>query len=173
MKVRFLLGALLVWRNGRRGRLKIYYLRICRFKSYYKHFEGSLVGRMLYCDHKDMGSIPILHLFLFSLIGIALVFDIKGCRFESYKRHFRLVAEWFNVLVLKTKGFGPWVRIPPSPFLLVSLMVERVAVNHVMKVRFLHRPFFSGSLKVKYPAHNGRYIGSIPIRSIFPSSIIG
>jgi hypothetical protein len=80
--------------------------------------EGSLVGRTLYCDHKNMGSIPILHLYiLFSLIGIALVFDIKGCGFESYKRQkFGLVAEWFNALVLKTKDFGPWVRIPPSPF---------------------------------------------------------
>lgn len=56
---------------------------------------------------------------------------------------FGLVTEWFNVLVLKTKGFlARGFESHLALFWLVSLMVEHLAVNHVMRVRFLHRPFF-------------------------------
>ena len=47
------------------------------------------------------------------------------------------MAEWFNVVVLKTIVLAPEVRILSRPIILIkkfksssSLMVERVAVNH-------------------------------------------
>ena len=49
--------------------------------------RGSLVGKMLYCDYKDMGSIPIPYLkILLSLIGRALVFEAMSCGFKSCRR---------------------------------------------------------------------------------------